>query len=310
MSIEELNQLVKQKLSHYKGIIKRPAKGKIPYDYLVPGGPYNEQWDWDAFFMGVALSADISSEAIYLKNWSLNYIMNAQPNGKIAGCVTPDGADPRLNQMKPFLAQGTYLAGVFLKDFNWIKPHWNELKKIVFYRERNLWNKKYDLGVWFDSMESGADNNVAALNFPNKSVIATDLNTFIYQEYKALSLVAINLGYKNDFQVYKERAGKIKHNINKYLWNSEESIYYNLDAYSESHIKRISYSCFLPLWAKIAPKQSGETMINEYLLSKKHMFSNFGIRTLSKADVEYNNVNMIKPHSNWQGPIWPIANYI
>ena len=101
----------KTAIAPFKAFIKRKANGHLPYDYLVPAGPYNEQWDWDAFFMGVALSAEISSEAIYLRNWALNYITNAKPNGKVAGCLTAKGYDERLNHMKPFLAQGAYLAG-------------------------------------------------------------------------------------------------------------------------------------------------------------------------------------------------------
>ena len=34
----------------------RPAKGVLRYPYLVPAGPYEEMWDWDSMFMGVALS--------------------------------------------------------------------------------------------------------------------------------------------------------------------------------------------------------------------------------------------------------------
>ena len=30
---------------------------------------------------------------------------------------------------------------------------------------------------------------------------------------------------------------------------------------------------------------------------------------MAKDDPEYNNANIIKPNSNWQGPIWPITNY-
>ena len=143
---------IKATLAPYKAFIKRRARGHIPFDYLVPGGPYEEMWDWDAFFMGVALSSDITSEAIYLRNWTLNFIINAKGSGKVAGCLTAKGYDERLNNMKPFLAQGAYLAGKYLGDYSWLKKYWSKAKKIVLYREKHLWNKKYDLCVWYDSM--------------------------------------------------------------------------------------------------------------------------------------------------------------
>src|SRR3989344_7707061 len=225
---EEIQQ-IKTSLAPFKAFIKRRAQGHIPYDYLVPAGPYQEQWDWDAFFMGVALAADIPSEAIYLRNWALNYIINARPSGKVAGCLTAKGYDERLNHMKPFLAQGAYLAGKFLKDYSWLKKHWKKLKKIVLYREKHMWNKKYDLGVWADSMESGADDNVALYGYPKLTVLGTDLNTFIYREYKAMSLLSEIIKKKKDFKFFQTRAEQVKKNIVKYLWDENDHIFYNID---------------------------------------------------------------------------------
>ena len=33
----------------------REPSGALKFPYLVPAGPYDESWDWDSFFMGVAL---------------------------------------------------------------------------------------------------------------------------------------------------------------------------------------------------------------------------------------------------------------
>ncbi len=51
-------------------------------------------------------------------------------------------------------------------------------------------------------------------------------------------------------------------------------------------------------------------MIEKYMLSEDHMKSPNGFRSLSKADVDYNNRNIIVPFSNWQGPVWGITSYI
>jgi len=297
-------------LAPYKAHIKRPAKGIIPYDYVVPSGYYENYWDWDGFFMTVALSSEISSEAIYLRNWALNFIVSAKTNGRIVGCMSPAEWDERLHQIKPFLGQGVYLAGKFLKDFDWIKNHWTKLKKIVLYREKHMWNKKYDLGVWTDSMESGADDNVALYGYPKLTVIGTDLNTFIYREYKAMSLLSEIIKKKKDFKFFQTRAEQVKKNIVKYLWDENDHIFYNIDTRTGEFIKRISYSSFIPLWEKLASLYQGKKMIEKYLLSPNHMLSNFGMRSLSKSDRDYNNRLIIKPVSNWQGPIWIIANYL
>ena len=33
----------------------RSPSGVLKFPYLVPGGPYNQSWEWDSMFMGVAL---------------------------------------------------------------------------------------------------------------------------------------------------------------------------------------------------------------------------------------------------------------
>lgn len=306
---QKLLNTIKIMISPFRAGVKRKAQGALIYDYIVPSGVYEEQWDWDGFFIGVALASEIPSEAIYLKNWVLNFLHNARPDGYTPGCITPKGRDERLNQMKPFLAQGAYFASSFLTDYTWLIPHLSKLQTIVLYREKRLWNKKYDLGVWFNSMESGADNNLAVLDFPNRAVIGTDLNTFIYREYKTLSLIYKKLNNQSEAKYFEKRANEIKEHINKYLWDDKDESYYNMDGRSGNLIKRVSYNCIHPLWANISPNNRAKKFITRYVLNPKKLWSLYGIRTLAKDDPQYNNANIIKPYSNWQGPVWPLANY-
>ena len=52
----ELAQLFKQ--YKYKESTVMPPKGILKYEYLVAGGKYSQLFDWDMYFMGVALSYD------------------------------------------------------------------------------------------------------------------------------------------------------------------------------------------------------------------------------------------------------------
>ena len=294
-----------------KSEVKRRATGALGHDYLVPAGPYCEQWDWDAFFIGMSLANDIPSEAIYLKNWALNYLEYAnKKNGFTPGLITPKGTDKRLNHMKPFLAQGMFFASRFLNDFSWIEPHITTLEKIVTFRERNGWHAQYGLAAWTDSMESGADNNVAALDYPRFSVLAADLNALLYREYIAMSLIAKKLRKEKTARVFRQRAVTIKRNILRWLWSPTAQSFFNRDTATGELIQRHTYSNILPLWAGIAPRTQGRIMVKRYWLNANKMWSRFGLRTLAKDDPEYNNKNIIKPYSNWQGPVWPIANFL
>jgi alpha,alpha-trehalase len=304
---------IKQELAIYKTKIKRRATGFIKHDYLVPSGFYEEQWDWDAFFMGVALASEIPSEAIYLKNWALNYIEASDADGFTPGCVTPEGPETgtRAMLMKPFLAQGIYISSINLDDYTWVEPYWDRIVKIVNYRKNNgIWDDELGLGKWKNSMESGADDNLAILNEPDNTVVACDVNTYLYREYKSLALIADKLGKNKESKKFLKLSNNIKENMNKYLWSEDDGIYWNYSTNKNEFIKRVSFSSFVPIWGKIADADHAQEIIEEYLMNPEHMLSDYGIRTLSRKDKGYNNENKIKPHSNWQGPIWPIANYI
>lgn len=75
--IETLDALAAAAESEIGGLrtrVLRRANGALPYDYIVPNGVYEELWDWDAFFVGLHLISENTSDGIYLKNfisWNL-----------------------------------------------------------------------------------------------------------------------------------------------------------------------------------------------------------------------------------------------
>ncbi len=310
--IEDLQYKLEYKFAPYLSRVMRPARGLLKHDFIVPGGPYEEQWDWDAFFVGMALSEIDKSNAKYLRNWALNYIENSSNSGFTPGLVTPEGPDSRLPQMKPFLAQGCFHASQYLNDFSWLQQEnrLSQLEQIVTYRERNgYFVSQYGLAVWQNSMESGADNYPSFLNYPEKTVIAPDVNVYIYLEYLSLSKIFSSLGNTQKSEIYDKKSKDIQTAILTHLWDKEDSAFYCIHSGNSEYIKNIGYANIHPFWAKIASQKQADAFIELHVLNPEKLRSSFGIRTLSKDDPNYNNVNMIKPHSNWQGPIWPIANY-
>lgn len=311
-TIDDIGVDIRRFIAPYKGLVKRRSRGMLFYDYLVPGGPYEEQWDWDAFFIGMALAAEIPSEAIFLRNWALNYIKNARPDGFTPGLVTPDGPDKRLNQMKPFLAQGCWHASNLLGDMLWLSgDQYQTLRTVVLYREHHgYYDAPLGLAAWTNSMESGADNNVACLDYPDGSVAAVDINCYLYMEYVAMSRIADGMGLHADVVFFAQKAAKLKDAILHYFWCESEGTFFNIDLRTKEHIRVIGYSTVHPYWIGIASQQQADRYFDMYVLNEEELRSPLGVRTLSKRHPQYNNVNMIKPHSNWQGPVWPLATYM
>jgi alpha,alpha-trehalase len=290
----------------------RPAEGFIKYDYLIPAGYYKQMWDWDGFFIGSHLAQQGKPQ--YLKYWVLDFAGAIDQDGYVAGCITTKGPRPLMGRfaMKPFLAQGAVIASEGLGDYSWVKPIWENMRKVISYREQTQFDSKYGLFFWENAISSGADNNVALTNDPKdkSAILATDISTFQYREYQAMAKLADKLGYKDEAEEYGKKASALKAAMLQRMWSADETMFYNIRRDTGKPVKRISYSSFVPLVADVLPEASAKQMITRYMLNKDVMWAPHGVRSLSKQDPDYNNAAIIVPYSNWQGPIWINANYM
>jgi alpha,alpha-trehalase len=203
------------------------------------------------------------------------------------------------------------LGARLLDDYDWIAEHYEEIVRMATRRESTHFIAAYGLFVWEDAMESGADNNLAIGREPSavKAVAACDANTFYYREYLALARLAERLGKEEDQIQFTTKAVRLHQAIHTHLWDAEEESFWNLHVVTGEWRKRISYSNFVPLWSGMVTPERAKAMIRRYLWNDEHMLTPHGLRSLSRQDPEYNNENTIIPYSNWQGPVWPIANY-
>ena len=290
----------------------RPAEGFIKYDYLIPAGFYKQMWDWDGFFIGSHLAQQGKPQ--YLKYWVLDFAGAIDKDGYATGCITTKGPRPLMGRfaMKPFLAQGAVIASEGLGDYTWVKPIWENMRKVIVYREQTQFDPKYGLFFWENAISSGADNNVELTNDPNEksSILATDISTFQYREYKAMAQLADKLGEPTGAAEYRKKAADLKAAMLKYMWFGDESMFYNVRRENGRPVKRISYSNFVPLVDDILADKDAKATITRYMLNKDVMLAPYGVRSLSKQDPDYNNNAIIIPYSNWQGPIWINANYL
>jgi alpha,alpha-trehalase len=292
----------------------RPAEGFIKHDYLIPAGFYKQMWDWDGFFIGCHLAHRSREEAEYLKGWALNFVELIDEEGYVTGCITTTGPNPLFGKfaMKPFLAQGAYFASLRLEDFSWITGIYKDLERVIQYREKTEFDERHGLFAWDIAIQSGADNNVVLTNDENdrNAVEAADASTFQLREYIAMAKIAERIGRELEAGLYAQKARALQDAMLEHLWFAEDSSFFNIRRDTGAPLKRISYSNFLPLIQNLLPREEGRGMIEAYLWNEGHMLGPYGLRSLSKQDKDYNNENMIKPYSNWQGPVWPVANYL
>lgn len=310
-TLDVLSASAKSEIGALRTRVIRRANGALPYDYIVPNGVYEELWDWDAFFVGLHLISENPSNGIYLKNWCLNFLHHAEPDGQTPGGIRPwAGRDARLYHIKPLMGQAAYYASKALGDFNWIKPLWEKMQSCVTYRERMMSDPGTGLVKWWDSLESGADNNPALVLHYHNSVAGADVNAFQVLDYRAMALVAEKIERRDDAKDFREGTHRLEDAVNAHLWDPGDQTYYNYDAVEKRRLRFITYSNQVPLWARLASREQARMMIERYVLNPRKLWSPYGIRSLAADEPQYNNENVIKPYSNWQGPIWPHANWM
>ena len=314
--MDELNRLaetLRTRFARLRPQVVRPGEGFLAHSYCIPCGYYQELWDWDGFFIAVHLAGRDDYGPQHLRDWALNFIDASDDRGYVPGCVTPRGPEGRHRafQMKPLLAQGAELADRLCGDDALAGGCYEAIRRIATLREQTHRDRATGLFAWDSAMQSGADNNPALSNEPDEraAFLACDINAFQWREYLALARMANRSGRADDAAHFATRADELLAAVNRHLWSEEDASYWNIRRDTGLPVRRVSYSNFVPLWAGMADMEDARSMVCRYLWNDEHMLTPHGLRTLSAQDEDYNNANIIWPYSNWQGPVWPIANY-
>jgi alpha,alpha-trehalase len=292
----------------------RPADGYIKHPYLIPSGYYPQMWDWDGFFIGLHWANQNAANAKYLRDWVLSFAGSADADGYVAGCITPKGPRPLFGKfaMKPFLAQGALVAAEDLHDYEWLRPVWPAMQRVVAYRERTQFDAKWGLWFWDNAMQSGADNNAALTNDPKdrSAILAVDASVYAMREYLAMAALAARLSDQRNSRTYADKAAATRAAILGKLWSAKNGIFLNRRRNNGAWVRVISWTSFLPLVDGLLAAEDARRMILGHLLNPDEMRSEYGFRSLSKSDPAYNNDAIIDPYSNWRGPVWINANFL
>lgn len=302
--------------------------GNLKYKFLDPAANYRGQlWDWDSFFCGIALESVFDKTADYIKGCVMNFVANQASDGSIPYMINsgetregfilpspnpePRASDSELNSMKPLLAQMIMIVYEKSNDKKWINEMYSAVARHIEHWE-NTQMVRNGLFVWRSHRGSGTDNHPAVYGRPLNSCAATELNSFMYSEYRSAAKIAGICADESGKKMYKEKADNLKDAINKHMWDEVDSLYYNLDMLSakpdctnqditwDVPLKFRAWTCFAPMYAEIAPKDYAEAMVKSHLINSNEFWSDFGIRTLAKNERAYTTIEINNP-SNWQG---------
>lgn len=304
-SSSELQRLIEQ-YQLAKAVVK-PPRGILKHGYLVPSGPYFQLFDWDTYFMGVALTYQHGMGrplATSVEDF-LDFVdENADEPGYTPREIAPDGFWALPEMCKPFLAQAALRASLTISDFQWIAPYYKKLADTLRFWE-NTRQSPDNLFRWFNGVESGVDNNPAVSDRPADTTEGVDLQCYIDREYRAMTVIAARLGKAADAETYQAKAKSLAQLVQRKMWSSGDDMFFNIDARTGQFVRIKEWTDFVPLWAKIATPEQARRAISRHLLNAKEFWSHYGIRTLAADEPLYN------PKSGyWRGPVWVISDYL
>ena len=308
----EMSQLF-AKYGLKQNIVKPPA-GILKHDYLVPAGPYTQLFDWDTYFMGVALSYDRvgapleNSAKDFLDFTSENYASRGYTPREVA----TDALDALPQMCKPFLAQMAVRASQTLHDYNWLRDPSGDTRSSYYQKLADtlvFWEsaRRSPDGFfrWFNGVESGVDNNPAVSDDPANTSEGVDLQCYVYREYLAIALLAKKMGNSADQQMYQQKARALADLVRGKMWSPRDNTFFNIDSRTGKFIRIQTWTNFVPLWVGIATKTQADAMIRSHLLNPCEFWAPHGVRTIAATERLYN------PRSGyWRGPVWVISNYL
>lgn len=329
LPLSESSDILRAYAHSVKDIIYKPARGILRYPYLSAsvGPTYVDTVDWDAVWAGCFYLREGDPEP--LKSSLLNYIEHIAPDGKGQRRIGFKKYSAPPYQNRPLIVSGCWALSQVI-GVQWLSA--DALDRL--HAQLEYWHihrrGREGLLKWLHVDEGFADNGMANWSWEPLAVQAVDLSAQLVREHLSLAWI---MEQANDPRSAKHReyAAYLTHRIEHCLWDEEDGCYYALynppERWGEStFIKERQYLNMWPLWVGITPPDRAKRVIEKYLLSEDEFNSPFGVRSLSKASLYYNNMRVGfntpmhgAPHTgpvagsrcaNWQGPVWVPATFI
>lgn len=328
----------------------RKATGVLKYDFLDPGANYGGTlWDWDSCYSAEALielteklkgsdgfdyeekKAKVISCA---KGSVLNFLDWQQEDGYIPVCLYSAGRDVyflterhrqglKNNQVKPIICQSIENVSEYCGDYTWFDL--DKVKKYFEYYFLSQFDERSGLFVWQNDLMVGVDNNPTVFYRSQKSSADIFLNSLMAKELECFVNILNKLGKTDEAEVFDERRLDLCNSLNLNCFDRRDAIYYSQDVQIDRTMEELGFHVnapinyyglplkirlwagLLPLFAGVPNEEKAKALVKN--IEDEDMFCEFGIRSLARNEKMYNEQPTNNP-SNWQGPVWIIANYL
>lgn len=130
-----------------------------------------------------------------------------------------------------------------------------------------------------------------------------DMSTQMVMCYNDLSYICNELGYNSKADLYKEKALAIAARINKWLWDDEKGLYFDVTPTGDK-TQWITAATFWPMLGGIASKEQCEKIVSN-LTDPQLFWTRIPVPSLAKNQPGYNEMGCY-----WKGGVWAPTNYM
>ncbi len=148
---------------------------------------------------------------------------------------------------------------------------------------------------WQTGLGSGMDNT------PRSGSGWVDMSSQMVMQYRDMAFICSELGYKDKEDKYNKKADEISDLINKYMWNEDDGLYYDVDDIG-NQIKWKTVGCFWPLLAGVANTHQAEKLLDN--LKNPHSFW----RTIPFPSLAADQKGFKADGEYWVGAVWASTN--
>ena len=159
------------------------------------------------------------------------------------------------------------------------------------------------------ALESGLDNSPMYDDIPfdkerhQQKLNDVGLNSLYVMDCEMLSRIAGELGRNKDARELRRRARDYSSRMAR-LWDSGESLYYNLRTDTGEFSRRISPTNFYPMIAGVPSAEQVEAMLREHLTDPDEFWGEWVIPSTPRDDPAF------KDNTYWRGRIWAPLNFL
>lgn len=144
---------------------------------------------------------------------------------------------------------------------------------------------------------------------PHPGELHVDLISWMGMMTRAIKRIAVYLEEEDDAAEFTKYEEAIVRNIDDLHWSSKEKAYCDatIDDYEENtHVCHKGYISLFPFLTGLVDKDSKHLgAVLDLIGDEEHLWSEFGLRSLSKSDELYHT-----GEDYWRGPIWINMNYL